>query len=90
MPPFRDQIKERIKEVASLPIVRLRHWYRREYGLAPTDPRYLRTTDQQIELELLLALGAKTASTDEYVDPDYEAQEKEAQNAGHNFHDNYT
>lgn len=36
---------------ASRQAISLRYWFRRKYNLAPTDPRYLEMTDEEILLE---------------------------------------
>jgi hypothetical protein len=69
--------------VAELPSERLRYWYRQQYKLAPTDERYLNTTDLQIELEwenFKLANPHLVKKEEAYRDPNYAEAEQELDN----------
>lgn len=56
-PPFAAN-SERLAEQAEQQANSLRFWFRQQYALAPTDPRYLAMTDEEIGLEYEMHLCA--------------------------------
>lgn len=57
----------------------LRLWFRSKYNLAPTDPRYLAATDQEIETEYWAYQYKDNKVQDEIEDDDFDLAAVEAQ-----------
>lgn len=52
----------------------LEFWYRKKYNLAPTDPRYLDTTVEQMQVEYFAYHYETNKATEEFEDYDFDPQ----------------
>lgn len=50
-------------------------WFRKQFNLAPTDPRFLEATKEQIETEYWAHYYATNPASEEAEDDDFDADE---------------
>lgn len=67
-------MQPRVKRAGKALSRTLEYWYRKRFNLAPTDPRFLDTTVEQMKVEFWAAHYETNKATEEFEDYDFDPQ----------------